>query len=225
VTTVEGSASEGLRPELIFGPLAALTIAGFAGVAFSPVLLVDAPLALIALSPLFRHLVVIAPLVDPVAFFVIAPLRLFLPDPFMYALGKRFGRRALGWVEARSVLMGRFVSWVERVFARTGALVFLVNQGLTVCTVAGVFRMHRGWFVAVNLVGTLVHVVIAKYVGDAFADWIWRFQGWVGSHLLSLTTGTAVLAFIGWLAWRRQARSRLQAMEIPPERPGRAEWP
>jgi membrane protein DedA with SNARE-associated domain len=189
-----------------------LAVAGFLGIAFSPVLLVEAPLLLIALSPLYRHLVVVAPMVDAPSFFVVAIVRLFAADPFMYALGKRYGRTALGWVEARSPFMGRFLRIVERIFARAGAFVFLASQALTVCTVAGVFRMPKGKFVAANLGGTLLHVTVAWYLGDALRLWVVRFQAWVDAHVVPLTAVTVAAALVGWLVWRRGAARRLAAL-------------
>jgi membrane protein DedA with SNARE-associated domain len=208
-----GGPGDELPPRLIFGPLGVLAAANFIGIAFSPYLLVEAPLALIALSPLVRHLVVVAPSVDPLAFFGLATLRLFAPDPFMYALGKRYGPRAVSWIEARSLLAGRFARWLERLFARAGPLVLFVWPGPTVCTVAGVFRMPRQRFVALNLAGTLVLVTLVHHFGAAFRSEIELVQAWVRAHLPLLTSVTAGATLVGWILWRRRARDRLAAVQ------------
>jgi membrane protein DedA with SNARE-associated domain len=199
----------------IFGPLAVLALAGLIGVALSPYLLVHAPLGLIALSPLVRHLVLVAPSVDFIPFVAIATARLFAPDPFMYALGRRYGRRAITWVEARSVLMGRFVRIVEGLFHRAGSWVLFVSPGLTASTMAGVFGMPRRRFVIVNVSGTLALVLLLRYVGERFHVVIAEIQAWVALHLAPLTGLTSVLALIGWIVWRRRARARLAELEPP----------
>ena len=60
---------------LCLSVLGALGTASLIGVAFSLYLVNHYPLLLIALSPLGRHMVLVAPMVDPIAFVVVAVAR------------------------------------------------------------------------------------------------------------------------------------------------------
>lgn len=191
-------------------PLGVLFVAGTVGVALSPYLLVEGPLLLIALSPLVRHLVVVSPMVEAVPFFGIAVLRLFLADPFVYALGARLGPRAIEWLESRSLTAGRVVRWLEKLFARAGYVALFVNPGITVCTLAGVVRMPLVPFVVIDLAGTVTLVVLIRFLGDAFRDWIVLLVGFVQEHVATLTTTSlAVVALVGTLYFRRRWRADL----------------
>jgi membrane protein DedA with SNARE-associated domain len=193
----------------LFVPLAVLAIATFIGVAFAPYLLVKAPMLLIALSPLTRHLVVASPAIDPVPFFLIAVSRMFLGDPFVYALGRRYGPRALVWIEARSLSATRWVRWVERAFRRAGLVFVLVSPGPLVCTLAGVLGMPVTRFVVTNLIGTIGLVVLVRFVGDAFSEPIEALIEFFEVHLTTVTAISVGMTVVAWLVWRRRTRKRL----------------
>jgi membrane protein DedA with SNARE-associated domain len=193
----------------LFVPLAALAIATFVGVAVAPYLLVKAPLLLIALSPLSRHLVVASPAIDAVPFFLVAVSRMFLGDPFVYTLGRRYGPRALVWIEARSLSATRWIRWVERAFRRAGLFFVLVSPGPLVCTLARVLGMPPIRFVVTNLIGTIGLVFLVRFVGDAFSEPIEALIEFFEVHLTTVTAISVGMTVVGWLIWRRRARARL----------------
>jgi membrane protein DedA with SNARE-associated domain len=128
----------------------------------------------------------------------------------VYALGLRFGPRALVWLESRSVTAGRFVRWLERFFARAGYLALFVSPGITVCTLAGVVRMPVVPFVVVNLAGTATLVTLVWILGDAFSDWIALLLELVRAHVGALTLVSVVgVAIAAALYWRRRWRADL----------------
>src|SRR5262245_20644188 len=80
------------RRALVYAaPVALVTIAGFIGAAFMPYLSSEAPLALVALSPIFRHVVLASRKVGALPLFAVAVPRHFAPDVFVYLLGREFG--------------------------------------------------------------------------------------------------------------------------------------
>src|SRR5207244_523066 len=107
------------RRALVYAaPVALVTIFGFVGTAFMPYLLSKAPLVLVLLSPIFRHVVLASRVVDAAPLFAVAVPRHFAPDVFVYLLGREFGKSALEWVEANSPASGKFVRLLERLFAK-----------------------------------------------------------------------------------------------------------
>src|SRR4051794_28559566 len=75
--------------------LALLTLLSLLGVALAPYLLVNHPLALIALSPAGRHVVLAAPNVNSAALITIGTLRRLLMSVGMFGLGLLYGRAAI----------------------------------------------------------------------------------------------------------------------------------
>jgi membrane protein DedA with SNARE-associated domain len=188
------------RRALVYAaPVAVVAVAGFIGTAFMPYLLAKAPLALVALSPIFRHLVLVSRTVDAVPLFAVAVPRHFAPDIFVYLLGREFGKAALEWVEANSPASGKFVRLLERLFAKAGMLVLLVSPDLIVSTLAGVARMPIALFIVANIAGTIGMVVVARYFGDFFDAPIRAIMAFFQAHLV-MVTAASVLFFVA-LNW------------------------
>ena len=191
------------------GVIGALTIASLIGTAFMPYLLAKRPLVLVALSPLFRHLVLAAPRVDPVAFFAVAVPRHFLPDPFVYLLGREYGHVAIEWIEGNSPLTGRIVRALERLFARVGPIALLVSPDVIVSTLAGAARVSFPVFVVFNVLGTFVTVFVAKWFGDFFENSIASMIAYFEAHLWVVTVASIVLvAVFNWYSSRQKGGER-----------------
>ena len=215
-------AMERRRASLLVGPLVVLTVAGMVGVAFSPVLLVHHPLALIALNPIWRHLVLASPSLHAGPFFAVAVLRLFAGDPFAYVLGRRYGPWAVKWVEAQSGPMGRLVRRVERIFARGGLVVLFAYPTIGVCALAGAAGIRPVTFVVVDLVGTVAWVALIRTFGDIFAGPIGSIRDYVDDHTAAITLVTVAFAVVATLASGRRAAA---AGAAPPSDPRAPEKP
>jgi membrane protein DedA with SNARE-associated domain len=184
-------------------PLAVLTVAGFLGTAFMPYLLARRPLVLVVLSPLFRHLVVVAPRVDPVAFFAVAVPRHFLPDPFVYMLGREYGHLAAAWADENSPVTGKIVRAFERLFAKVGPFALLVSPDIIVSTLAGAARVPVPVFVVFNIVGTFGTVFVARWFGGVFDKPIAAMVAFFEAHLVLVTCVSVVLVvFFNWYSRR-----------------------
>lgn len=184
-------------------PLAIMTIAGFVGTAFMPYLLARRPLVLVALSPLFRHLVVAAPRVDALSFFAVAVPRHFLPDPFVYLLGREYGHLAAAWADQNSPATGKIVRAFERLFAKVGPFALLVMPDIFMSTLAGAARVPVPVFVVFNLVGTVGTVYVARSVGDMFNKPIAAMVAFFEAHLVAVTcVSIALVLFFNWYSRR-----------------------
>jgi membrane protein DedA with SNARE-associated domain len=192
----------------LVAPVVVFLTAGLVGTAFAPALLGRAPLLLVAMSPLFRHLALASPSIDTVPFVVVAMARLFVTDPFMYAIGRQYGDEAIDWVEARSGRAGRIVRTVKRAFGRAALLMLFISPGPLVCMLAGAAKMPVTRFVAVNLAGTLAAVLLIRSFGVAFADGLETVRAFIEANLVALTVGSVMLVTGSVVAKRRRLLRR-----------------
>jgi membrane protein DedA with SNARE-associated domain len=197
------------RPILHYAvPLGVITVGGMIGVAFWSVLLAKAPLALIALSPLFRHLVLVSPSVDALSLFAVGVPRHFLPDPIVYFMGRDYGPVAIQWMEVNSPGAGKLVRGVERLFAKVGPVALLVSPDLIVSTLAGAAKVRLSVFLTFNVLGTIGTVGVARWFGKALQGPIETLTRFVKEHLVEVTIASLVLfAVIQWLTTRRRGAS------------------
>jgi hypothetical protein len=176
--------------------LSALGILGtgsLVGAAFSLALVTHAPLLLVALSPLGRHIVLAAAKVDPVALVAVVVVRRMLFYLASFHLGRALGPRGIPWIEARAARLGAFVRWLERLFARASHTVVLLMAGPTVSALAGISGMRTGVFVglaSLSLVGRMLLVL-------GFAAWmrepIEAVLAWIDQYWLP---GTIVMVLM-----------------------------
>ena len=149
--------------------LAVLTVASLAGTAMSPLLLVKAPLLLVALSPDSRHVALVAGRVDPVLLMSVTVLRRSLYSIGVYGLGAAYGDLAVNWIEARARRLGKALRALERLFARVGAVLLLALPFLSVCVLAGASRTRLIVFLPALVLGHFLWVFTTVWLGTRFA--------------------------------------------------------
>jgi membrane protein DedA with SNARE-associated domain len=193
-----------VRLPLLLAPVLVFFAAGVIGTAVAPALLGRAPLLLVAMSPLFRHLALASPSIDTMPFVVVAVARLFATDPFLYAIGRQYGDEAIDWVELRSGRAGRIVRTVKRAFGRAALLVLFVSPGPLVCMLAGAAKMPFTRFVVINLTGTIAAVLLIRSFGVAFADALETVRAFIEANLVALTVSSVTLVTGSVLAKRRR---------------------
>ena len=173
------------------------------GVASSLYLVNTYPLLLIALSPLGRHLVLVAPVVDPVAFVVLAVGRRMIFYLPCFHLGRALGPAGIPWIEARAARFGYFVRWLERLFARASHTVVFAMAGPTVSGLAGISGMRAGVFAALAAAGLVARMLLLL----AFADWlrgpIEAVRALIYAYWVPGTV--AIVAIIALQRWRRRS--------------------
>lgn len=184
--------------------LAVLSTGSLIGVASSLYLVEQAPLLLIALSPLGRHFILAAPSLDPVAFVLVGTARRLAFFLACFFLGRALGPIALVWVEARARWFAPWVRWLERLFQRSGIVVVLLAVGPTISTLAGISRMRAATFVTLATLSLLVRIGLFYAFADAFRDHILRFLEWLEGYR---APGTLVL-ILGILIWQLVKRRR-----------------
>jgi membrane protein DedA with SNARE-associated domain len=149
--------------------LGVLTVASLVGTAFSPLLLVKAPLLLVVLAPDGRHVALIAGRVDPWLLTSVAVLRRSLYSVAVYGLGLAYGDVAVSWIEARVRRLGKALRALERLFARVGAVLLLILPFLSVCVLAGASRTRLRVFLPALVFGHFLWAFTTIWLGTRFA--------------------------------------------------------
>jgi hypothetical protein len=170
--------------------LGTLGTGSMAGVASSLYLVNHHPLLLIALSPIGRHLVLVAPIVDPVAFVAVAVLRRMLFYTASFRLGRALGPAGIPWIEARAARFAAFVRWLERLFARASHLVVLFMVGPTVSALAGVSGMRPLVFTALASTSLVLRMLLILGFAEWMRVYIEATLTWIDDHWIP---GTAVM--------------------------------
>jgi membrane protein DedA with SNARE-associated domain len=190
--------------------LGVLGAGSMVGVAFSLYLVNHYPLLLVALSPLGRHLVLVAPIVDPYAFLAIVLTRRMVFYLIMFQLGRTLGPAGITWIEARAVHLGRFVRWTEGLFSRASHVVVFVMAGPTVSALAGISGMPLRAFVALAIPGLTLRLLFVL----GFAEWlrepIERILTWIDEYWIP---GTVVLV-TGMIIYQWRRRTALRSRSV-----------
>jgi membrane protein DedA with SNARE-associated domain len=189
---------------------AGLAIVGSLGVAFSPSLLTYSPLLLLALSPLPRHLILVAPLVPMAPFVLITVVRRMLSSGIGYGLGLSYGQGGLTWAYANYPRLGRYLKMLERAFERAAPVVLLVWPGPLVSALAGVSRMQRRLFMPIAIAGQTAQAVLAYVIGEALVRWTAPLVSFLKDNVLEATL--LCIAAVGLYRLVAVTRRRAQSM-------------
>ena len=187
--------------------LAVLGSGSMAGVAFSLYLVNHFPLLLIALSPLGRHLVLVAPIVDPIAFLAVAIARRLLFYKASYDLGAALGPNGIVWLEERVAFFARFVRWLERLFARAPRLIVFFMSGPTVSALAGISGMRQPIFLSLAAGSLLIRMLLILGFAELMREPIEAALAWIDEYWMPGTALMIVLVLS--YQWFRVRRDRL----------------
>lgn len=190
--------------------LTVLIVAGLVGSALAPVLLVHAPLLLVALAPDARHVALAVGSVPLIELVTLAVLRRALFSVAAFGLGAAYGDLAVSWVEQRSPRLGRVFRFLERLFARWGAPILLLLPFASVCVLAGAARTRFVAFLCATILGHTLWVGATYYLGALLAAFTDRLLGFLSSHLLESTLICIALVIAQQLFSRYRA-TRLRA--------------
>jgi membrane protein DedA with SNARE-associated domain len=191
--------------QLCASALAVMSAASLAGVASSLYLVNHAPLLLVALSPIGRHLWLVAPTVDPVAFVLVVVARRMLFYVASFHLGRALGPAGIDWLEQRAAGFGRFVRWLERIFSRAANAVVFFFCGPTVSALAGASGMPPVRFAALAAPGLVLRAVVVLGVAAQVREQIEVVLAWIDAHWIP---GTAVMVvLVALYGWRRRTPS------------------
>ena len=192
------------RRKLLLGLLTVIIGSASIGVAFMPALLDYEPLLLIALSPLGRHFILVAPITAIVPFVAIGSLRKLFAGVVGYHLGKEYGEDGFRWIEGRSELGARVARFVERVFRRFGPLIVFLAPEMAVAALAGFSGMSLRLAVPLMFGGHIMWLTVTHYVGGALSEWILPVVTFLRDEWVPATIICVVLVVLyRWIQKRR----------------------
>jgi membrane protein DedA with SNARE-associated domain len=162
----------GIPPRLVrasWAIVALLTVASLVGTATSPLLLIKAPLLLVALAPDGRHVALVAGTVDPVLLLCLSVARRSLYSLGVFGLGAAYGESAVQWIEARARGLGKALRALERLFARVGAVLLIAAPFLSLCVLAGAARTRLAAFLPALVLGHCLWASATVWLGQRVA--------------------------------------------------------
>jgi membrane protein DedA with SNARE-associated domain len=174
--------------------LIANTIGSYTGVFWAK----NHPELLLVLDTRNRHLALaVAAGISPLAFFVIGFIRLTLPDPFFYLIGRDYGDQGMSWFERQTSGRTGYLGWVKRWFARAASPLILIMPNLFVCTLAGIDRIPPRRVAVLDAIGTVGRLALFWVVAKQFDSQlkqvlrlVERYQWWV------------IAALVGWAVFQ-----------------------
>jgi membrane protein DedA with SNARE-associated domain len=180
------------------------------GLALLPILLVEAPLLLLLLSPILTHLVLTGAILSPWIYFSVGIGTSIVQSLIAYWFGLRLGERAQLWLEGRGAathaLTTRVLGWMKK----AAPVVLIAMAGPPVCALAGVSRVRAAVFYPAMLAAQLVWVGACYWFGAAVTEQVELVRAFVAMHLIELTAlGLALVG--GRQLWKWQKRQRAVA--------------
>jgi membrane protein DedA with SNARE-associated domain len=187
---------------LCVSTLATLSSLSLVGVAFSLYLVNHHPLLLVALSPIGRHLLLVAPSVDPFAFVAVVVTRRMLFYLASFHLGRALGPAGIVWIEARAARFGRWVRWLERLFQRASHAIVFLFSGPTVSALAGVSGMRPLAFAGLAAPGLVLRAAVVLAIAASVREPIEAVLEWIDAHWIPGTI--LMLGLVAVYRWRRR---------------------
>lgn len=183
-------------------PMISVLVAGWVAGSVWPEWHRTHPLALIALSPINRFLLLTTNRLDLVSYLSVGLGRHLFPDPFFYLLGYWYGGRALKWVSEGNAFATRLVGphghGLEDPAHRKilyPLAFFMPNNWVSLF--CGAARIPIPAFIALNVSGTLARLVLCRWLGNVFASEITSISNFIGRYQWPITGISIVIVLIG----------------------------
>jgi len=183
-----------------------LGVASAIGMGSSLYLVNHYPLLLVALSPLGRHLLLVAPTVDPVAFIAVVVLRRTVFYLASFYMGRALGPVAVDWLQFRSPRTARFITWLQAMFLRAAHAVVFFLPGPAMSTIAGSAGMRARVFLPLVVLGLVARMILVIEVAERFRGPIEWILGWVDEYWIPGTV--LIVAAMGIYQWKSKRQPR-----------------
>lgn len=197
---------------LLLAPIVVLTALAYVGDALSPTLAVHHPVWLILLNTRKRYLALTVTRIDVVTFVVVGVFRQVLSDPLYFVIGRRYGDAGIRWLEKKLGDGAASVTMFERWFKKAAYPMVAIAPNPIICLLAGASKMKTSVFLALNIGGTIVTIVILRIFGDVFASPLEGVLRFLHRYQLPLTVISVVLVAVQILMARKGGRSDLESV-------------
>lgn len=198
---------------LTLAPIVLMTVAANIANAFFAPLFDNHPLVLIAFDARARNLILVTAKIGFLAWFVVAMIRRTIFHPLYFLLGRWYGEAAVRWIAKRSPDLASLVTTIEGWFPRYGWLIVTINSHPLICVLAGASAMRMAAFVAYNIVGNAISLLIIWRLGEAAREPIDDVGGFIGQYSLPLTIVTFTLVAFYVIRGRSRGESNLESVD------------
>lgn len=154
------------------------------------------PALLIALNPRNRNLALATTQLSAGVYYTVGFLRLIASDPLYYLLGYWYGERAIAWTERRSRTYGPLIRDGERLFRKASLPLIFAAPNNIICAMSAATGVRLRTFIALNLSGTVVRLVVIRQLGEVFESPLERIIDLIARYRVPLL----ILSAIG-VAW------------------------
>ena len=176
-----------------------LALAAYVGQILTSSLLSSPPLLLISLNATDPMLLLAAHETEASAFLIVGAVRLFAPDLFLHQIGWEFGNTTKAYLTSEfgpHNAFTRTIALLERWFPRVGWVLLFAIPGYPMCLLAGIAKMRRLPFVAVNLAGTLSRLLLIYWVSSVFEGPVGATVRFISRFSLPFTFAMIVLVML-----------------------------
>ena len=197
---------------LLLAPILVLTALAYVGDALAPTLAVEHPVWLILLNTRKRYLALTATSIDPVTFFVVGIGRQILADPLYFYVGRRYGDAGVRWLERKLGDGAASVTIYEDWFKKAAYPMVAIAPNAIISVLAGASKMRAGVFLALNLGGTIVTLVLLRIFGDVFSGPLDTVLDFLRRYQWPLTALSVVLVVVAIVGGKKAGTSELQSV-------------
>jgi uncharacterized membrane protein YdjX (TVP38/TMEM64 family) len=124
-------------------------------------------------------------------------------------MGHALGPVAVDWLEYRSPRIGRFIGWLQALFARAAYAVVFFLPGPAMSTIAGSAGMRSRVFLPIVTLGLVFRTILVIEIAEWFQEPIAHFLGWVDEYWIPSTV--LILAAMAIFQWKGQSSPRKAA--------------
>ena len=197
--------------------IAALYGMGMFGLALTPILTREQPVILLILNPTTTILLLVGAQLPLIPLIILVAARRFIVHIVFYLLGLWYGDAALAWMTRRNEDAEAMVGTAERIFRRIGWLAILIWPGPFPSVLAGASRMRWPIFVAIDLIGTVVSILLTRYAASLAANPLDIARAFITDNAEVLTI-VCIVAVVLWLGarWLQGRSKREQALRDAP---------
>ena len=185
------------------------------GAALSPLLFAHLPILLIAMSPFLIHLVAVAPLVSPAAYFPVALVITTAQAALGFLFGYTYGQRALSWLLDRIPIPDTVVERCLAPIRKASVPAIFAIPGPVLGVTAGVAGVRPRTFAICVAPAQALWVTAAYLLGQALLVYIEIARNFVIDHAFVLTGATITIVALRWLfeLYRRRKRRRKDSVD------------
>ena len=197
---------------LLLTPIIVLTAVAYVGDALSPTLVNSHPVWLILMNTRKRYLALTSTKIDPVTFFVVGVGRQMIVDPLYFILGRRYGDAGVRWLERKLGDGAAGVTVFEGWFKKAAYPMVAMAPNAIISVLAGASKMKASVFLALNLGGTVVTIIILRLFGDVFSGPLDSVLGFLRRYQWPLTAISIVLVVVQVVMSHKSGKSELESV-------------